>query len=190
MLSLKPIVVFLAAAVSAASSTHSQSAAAAATIEQVNRDVSNIDSNVRKLIRFAESYAGGLISGIPQLATLAGLSAALTGGVVDSAKLPRPIPLDDFVGLVRHVNRTLAVDNPRAVDALIRKKREFERAGIAPFIAPGFKLLLAGHEAFSQHVLVRTPPDAPPEVKAQGDGDVELISDALRKGIRAFQGHG
>ncbi|KAM4067249.1 hydrophobic surface binding protein A domain-containing protein [Hirsutella rhossiliensis] len=167
----KPLVLFLAA-VSAAPLEQSLSELAVATIKQVNQDVTNIDTNVKRLTRL--------------LAALSNVYLALAGGAIHSGQLPRPIPIKDLLGLVEHVNKTLAIDNPIAVNTLISKKKELEDAKVAGFLVPRLEMLLAGHEAFSNHILARVPADASPEIKAQGKAVVEVISDALRKVLRLF----
>lgn len=185
MVSFTPLVLLLAAA-SAAPSLEA-SPRALATIEQVNQDVDNIDTNVKHLTGLTRAYEGGILGATPQLAALSAVYLALAGGVVHSGLLPGTISAADAVGLVDHVNRTLAVDNPIAVDTLIAKRKQFQDAHVDGFIAPALELLLVGHESFSNNVLTRIPDDVSPELVAGGKAAVEVISDALRKGIKTFR---
>jgi hypothetical protein len=89
---------------------------------------------------------------------------------------------EDGIRLIDHVNRTLAIDNPIAVEVLESKKQLFDAAGTSPIIKGGLKLLLSDHLAFSNEVLER----APPSLLADGNAVVDVITNALQHGIETF----
>lgn len=159
----------------------------AVDIDKVKTDVANIDINVRQLNSVAIAYNGGFLGVAPLTASLSGVFAALEEGVHDSDRLPPTISIENAASLVIYVNQTLAINNPIAVQTFISKKTLFKNSPVGSFIAPALEHLLAGHESFSDHILTRIPDDAPAELVEQGKAVVEVISNALRKGIREFQ---
>lgn len=156
------------------------------SIPQVMQDVANIDCHVLTLTEQIRSYQGGLPAILPQVDTLSSVYEALQSGVENSGNLPKIITLEDAFNLVVQVNETLAIDNPVAIDALIEKKRLYKDAGVAGTLSPLLRSLLDGHEQFSQNIIDRLPPDTPPEAVDIGKQVVNVISEALRKGIKAF----
>lgn len=155
-------------------------------MSKVMQDVANIDCYVLTLTGQIRSYQGGLPGIIPQVDTLSSVYEALKSGVRNSGNLPSIITLEDAFNLVVQVNETLAIDNPAAIDALIEKKTVYKDAGVAGTLPVILQALLDGHEQFSQIIIDRLPPDTPPEAVNIGKQVVEVISEALRKGIKAF----
>lgn len=180
MPSIKKLIVFVAS-LSAANSCITES-----TMAQVMQDVTNIDNSVKILTSQIRDYQGGIEGVSAQLKSLSAVQKALDSGVSDSGLLPATISLTDAFNLVEQVNDTLAIDNPIAVDALISKRKQYKDAGVAPVIPSILQQLLAGHDAFSNHILERIPPGTSPEVIDLGKQVIQVISDALQRGIDAF----
>ncbi|KAI6806426.1 hypothetical protein KC367_g3429 [Hortaea werneckii] len=150
----------------------------------VYNDVTNIDESVQKLISATEAYQGGLLSQAPIAIDFVPTHLATRKGFYDSLLLPSTVSESDAHALVEHVNNTLAIDNPRAVDTLISKKPQIEKVGDEGIIKAGIQLLLSDHLSFSDEVLKRTPADVLP----QANDVVDVITVALRKGVDAFSG--
>lgn len=155
----------------------------AATVAQVLQDITNIDTGVRRLIRQTSAYDGGIIEVAPQLATLGAIYAALATGVAHSGSLPKSLTAIEADLIIKHVNNTLTIDNPIAVDTTISKKPQYEDAHVAWALGPSFEALLAGHSQFTINILNRIPE----EKVYEGAPVVEKITIALRKGIAAFE---
>ncbi|OAQ60570.1 hydrophobic surface binding protein A domain-containing protein [Pochonia chlamydosporia 170] len=93
-------------------------------------DITTIDTNVKKLTAKAKSYTGGLIWLVPQIPLALQAAVATANAGVHSSRMPKPLPVEDLLRLTEHVNKTLAVDNPIAVDTFIAKKALYEEAGL------------------------------------------------------------
>lgn len=179
LFSLKPVVVLFAAATGISAAP----ASALSIYDQCLQDVDNIDSNVKTLITQLKTYTGTVENTKGPFETLAKIYEALASGVAYSAFL---LPMSDEKALnfIQHVNSTLTVDNPIAIDLAIEKKPEFEKTGLDKLMAPALALLLAGHEAFTVQVGLRTPPQLIPT----GLSVTTPISKAISKGILAYGG--
>lgn len=176
MLSFKPVVLFLAAFSVAAPTGDS-------IFDKVMQDIDDIDSGVKTLIQQINAYEPGTQNVKEPVETMAEIYKALATGVVHSALLP-PLSSDQANKLIAHVNSTLTVDNPIAVDAAIAKIPAFKESGVYVLFAPALGLLEAGHEAFTVNVGLKTPPLLIPK----GLSVTSPISFALLKGIAAFSG--
>ncbi|TQS33169.1 hypothetical protein Golomagni_06495 [Golovinomyces magnicellulatus] len=159
LFSLKPVVVLLAAAtgISAAPSA----ASAFGTYDKCLQDVDGIDTNVKDLINELKTYTGTLENTKGPFETLAKIYTALASGVAHAAFL-LPMSEAQALNFIEHVNSTLTIDNPIAIDLAIKKRPEFQKTGLDKLMAPAFALLLAGHEAFTAQVGLRIPPQLIP----------------------------
>ncbi|KAK3182124.1 hypothetical protein K4F52_006493 [Lecanicillium sp. MT-2017a] len=157
---------------------------AASSMEQVIQSVSNINSNVEKLTEKVNAWDGGLISAAPQLLTLGLISKALDSGVYHTGHLHTLLTSKESTTLLDHVNATLYVSNPIAVDAVLKKMDKYEKIGTTGTIAASLKKLLDGHGKFSANIVIRLPE----EFLQRGVELSEHITLALRKGILAFGG--
>merc|ERR1712014_319061 len=138
----------------------------------------------KKLISATEAYQGGLLSQAPIAIDFVPTHLATRKGFYDSLLLPSTVSESDAQAVVEHVNNTLAIDNPRAVETLISKQPQIEDVGDEGIIKAGIQLLLSDHLSFSDEVLKRTPADVLP----QANEVVDVITVALRKGVDAFIG--
>jgi len=161
------------------------SAAAVVSSSQVDvviDDITALDQDVQSLTANVRAYNGGLIPQIPQLFGLTKVHLATRKGYYDATSLPSPLSETDATRLIEHVNQTLSIDNPIAVDVLISKKEFFDAAGTSPVIKEGLKILLDDHLDFSYEVLERAPADK----LADGNEVVDVITVALQRGIDTF----
>ena len=161
------------------------SAAAVVSASQVDvviNDITALDKDVQSLTANVRAYNGGLIPQIPQLFGLTQVHLATRKGYYDSKTLPSPLSETDATRLIQHVNETLSVDNPIAVEVLISKKEFFDKAGTSLVIKEGLKILLKDHLDFSYEVLERAPADQ----LAEGNEVVDVITNALQHGIATF----
>ena len=151
-------------------------------VDVVIDDITALDKDVQSLTAKVRAYNGGLIAQTPQLFGLTQVHLATRKGYHDSTSLPSPLSENDAARLIEHVNQTLSVDNPIAVQVLISKKELFDAAGTSPVIKEGLKVLLDDHLAFSNEVLERAPADQ----LAEGNEVVDVITNALQHGIATF----
>jgi hypothetical protein len=151
-------------------------------VDVVIDDITALDKDVQSLTAKVRAYNGGLIAQTPQLFGLTQVHLATRKGYYDSTSLPSPLSENDAARLIEHVNQTLSVDNPIAVQVLISKKELFDAAGTSPVIKEGLKVLLDDHLAFSNEVLERAPADQ----LAEGNEVVDVITNALQHGIATF----
>ncbi|KAF7893763.1 hypothetical protein EAF00_007277 [Botryotinia globosa] len=138
------------------------------TDTQLKNDITTLDNNVRALTSQTALYSGGLLPAAPLLGSLTAVYLSL---------------LQDAKSLIEHVNVTLAIDNPIAIDTLKGKKQLFNEQGLDGAIVAGLGLLLAGHEAFTNNMLRRLPEDQ----SADGQEVTQIITVALTDGIRYFE---
>lgn len=160
----------------------SATAVSASQVDVVIDDISALDQDVQSLTAKVRAFNGGLIPQVPQLFGLTQVHLATRKGYYSATALPRPLTEEDGLRLIEHVNKTLAIDNPIAVEVLESKKPLFDAAGTSPVIKGGLKLLLSDHLAFSNEVLER----APPSLLADGNAVVDVITNALQHGIETF----
>ncbi|TEY73117.1 hypothetical protein BOTCAL_0083g00300 [Botryotinia calthae] len=153
------------------------------TVTQVKNDITTLDINVQALTSQTALYNGGLLPAAPLLGSLTAVYLSLLQGVTDSALLPPSISESDAQSLNEHVNVTLAIDNPIAINTLKGKKALFKEQGLDGAIVAGLGLLLAGHEAFTNNVLQRLPEDQ----SADGQEVTQVITVALTDGIHYFE---
>lgn len=151
------------------------------------QDITDIDTNVRKLIKIAGAYHGGLVAFLPEIPFALQAAAATASGGLHSSLLPKTLPLDDLFRLAEHVNKTLAVDNPIVVEKFIEKKDQYERSGLRATVHSNLKLFLDLHLRFANNILDRVPDDAPADRIAVAKADIDAITVALQKGIMAFE---
>lgn len=170
MVSLKSLLLFSATAI-------------AATVPQVLTDITNLDNNVKSLISTTRAYTGGVVGANPQLFALIPVYTSLLKGVTDTGLLPSSLSVDEAYQIINHVNATLAVDNPIAVETLIGKRDLYEKAGLSQGIVAALGLLKLGHEAFTKNVVERIPDST----LADGTAVALVISNALQKGIDYFE---
>ncbi|KAM0722307.1 hypothetical protein Q7P37_001748 [Cladosporium fusiforme] len=156
--------------------------AAASQVDVVIDDVTALDQDVKDLTAGVRAYNGGLLAQSPLLLGLTKVHIATRTGYYDSKSLPRPLTETDATRLIDHVNATLAIDNPIAVEVLIGKKNLFEAAGTTVFIKGGLEILLDDHLKFSNEVLDR----APEGLEGDGQEVVDVITRALENGIKEF----
>ncbi|KAH9221036.1 hydrophobic surface binding protein A-domain-containing protein [Leptodontidium sp. 2 PMI_412] len=157
--------------------------ALAATVPQVITDITNLDNNVKSLISSTSAYNGGFISASPQLFALIPVYTSLLKGVTDTGLLPSSLTVSEAYEIINHVNATLAIDNPIAVDTLIGKRELYAKAGLSDAIVAALGLLKLGHEAFTKNVVERVPEST----LADGTAVALVISNALQKGIDYFE---
>lgn len=150
-------------------------------------DITDIDTNVRKLIEKAEAYNGGLAAFLPQIPFALQAAAATASGGVHSSLLPKTVPWDDLFQLADHVNKTLAVDNPIVVEKFIEKKDLYDQSGLRVPIHVTLKLFLDLHLRFANNLLDRVPDDAPADRVAVAKADIDAITVALQKGVKTFE---
>jgi hypothetical protein len=154
-----------------------------ASVDDVYNDITVLDQDVQALTSMVRGYQGGLIAQGPLLLQLTKVHIATRKGGYDASTLPTtPLSENDALRLIEHVNTTLSVDNPIAVDVLKSKKSLFEASGTVPFIKAGLQILLDDHLYFSNEVLERAPQD----LIAEANQVVDVISNALQGGIAAF----
>lgn len=154
-----------------------------ASVDDVYNDITVLDQDVQALTSMVRGYQGGLIAQGPLLLQLTKVHIATRKGGYDASTLPTtPLSENDALRLIEHVNTTLSVDNPIAVDVLKSKKPLFEASGTVPFIKAGLQILLDDHLYFSNEVLERAPQD----LIAEANQVVDVISNALQGGIAAF----
>lgn len=155
----------------------------AASVEDVYDDITSLDQDVQALTTMVRAYEGGLAGQAPLLLQLTRVHIATRKGGFDAATLPTtPLAESDAIKLIEHVNNTLSVDNPIAVNVLVSKKALFDKSGTDPFIKAGLQILLDDHLYFSNEVLERTPQD----LIAEANEVVDVISNALQQGIATF----
>jgi hypothetical protein len=160
----------------------SASVVSTSQVDLVIDDITALDKDVQSLTAKVRAYNGGLIAQTPQLFGLTQVHLATRKGYYDSTALPSPLSGNDAARLIEHVNNTLSIDNPIAVNVLISKKGLFDAAGTSPVIKEGLKVLLDDHLAFSNEVLERAPADQ----LAEGNEVVDVITNALQHGIATF----
>lgn len=160
----------------------SATAVSSSQVDVVIDDITALDKDVQSLTAKVRAYNGGLIPQVPQLFGLTEVHLATRKGYYSATSLPRPLTEEDGARLIEHVNETLAIDNPIAVQVLESKKPLFDAAGTSPVIKDGLKLLLSDHLAFSNEVLERSPAD----LLAEANAVVDVISNALQHGINTF----
>lgn len=160
----------------------SATAVSSSQVDVVIDDITALDKDVQSLTAKVRAYNGGLIAQTPQLFGLTQVHLATRKGYYSATTLPRPLTENDGARLIEHVNETLAIDNPIAVEVLESKKSLFDAAGTSPIIKGGLELLLSDHLAFSNEVLER----APPSQLADANAVVDVISNALQHGINTF----
>ena len=171
MVALKPLLLF------------STCALAATTVSQVLIDITNLDNNVKKLTTTTSAYTGGLIPATPQLFALIPVYTTLLKGVTDTRLLPSSLSVSEAYQIINHVNSTLAIDNPIAVDTLISKRELYAKSGLSDGIVAALGLLKLGHEAFTKNIVERVPEST----LADGTSVALVISNALQKGINYFE---
>lgn len=152
------------------------------TVDLVIADIIYLDNAVRQLIVSTQAYTGGVL--LVQGTDFTNVEGRLTKANTDVTLLPpQDLSVADTYRLVSVVSHTLAVDNPRAVDTLISKKALIEATPLqGGIVEAGLQSLLRGHLYFSNEALQRTPPSEMADVQEQ----VDIISNALQKGIDAF----
>lgn len=154
-----------------------------ASIDDVYNDITTLDGDVQTLTDMVRDFQGGLIAQAPLLLQLTKVHIATREGGYDASTLPTtPLSESDALRIIEHVNTTLAVDNPIAVNVLKSKKPLFDASGTDPFIKAGLQILLDDHLYFSNQVLERAPQD----LIAEANQVVDVISNALQGGIAAF----
>jgi len=164
-------------------------ALAATTVSQVRTDITNLDNTVNKLATTTSAYTGCLIPATPQLFALVPVYTTLLKGVTDTGLLPSSLSVSEAYQIINHVNSTLAIDNPIAVDTLISKRELYAKAGLSDGIVAALGLLKLGllklgllklgHEAFTKNVVERVPEST----LADGTSVALVISNALQRGI-------
>lgn len=155
---------------------------AGSQVDVVIDDITALDKDVQSLTANVRAYNGGLIPQVPQLFGLIEVHLATRKGYYDATGLPSKLSEDDASRLINHVNETLSVDNPIAVEVLISKKPYFDAAGTSAVIKEGLKVLLNDHLDFSYEVLERAPADR----LADGKEVVDVITVALQRGVATF----
>ena len=162
-----------------------RAAAAAVLSSQVNvvyNDITTIDKNVKKLTLATASYKGGAVGLVPVNIDFVPVYGATRKGYYDSLLLPSQLSESDAQRLIDHVNQTLSIDNPKAVNVLKSKKLLLQPKGLDPFIKTGLEALLSAHLSFSNEVAKRIPQDQQP----QGHEVINVITVALQDGITFF----
>ncbi|THW03930.1 hypothetical protein D6D26_03122 [Aureobasidium pullulans] len=155
----------------------------AASVDDVYNDITSLDQDVQDLTSMVRGYQGGLLAQGPLLLQLTKVHIATRKGGFDASTLPTTLLSEsDAMRLIDHVNTTLSVDNPIAVNVLKSKKALFDASGTDSFIKAGLQILLDDHLYFSNKILERTPQDS----IAEANEVVDVISNALQGGIAAF----
>ncbi|KAG9958089.1 hypothetical protein KCU61_g8610, partial [Aureobasidium melanogenum] len=161
----------------------SVSAVISASVDDVYNDITSLDQDVQTLTDMVRDFQGGLIAQGPLLLHLTKVHIATRKGGYDASTIPTtPLSESDALRIIEHVNTTLAVDNPIAVNVLKSKKPLFDASGSEPFIKAGLQILLDDHLYFSNEVLERAPQD----LITEANRVVDTISNALQGGIAAF----
>jgi hypothetical protein len=90
-----------------------------ASVDDVYNDITALDQDVQDLTSMVRGYQGGLIAQGPLLLQLTKVHIATRKGGYAASTLPTtPLSESDALRLIEHVNTTLSVDNPIAVDVL------------------------------------------------------------------------
>ncbi|PPJ54863.1 hypothetical protein CBER1_06051 [Cercospora berteroae] len=152
-------------------------------VDRVYNDVSTINRNVLELTETTQNYNGGLINQLPCIIDFNPVYLATRKGFYDSLLLPNPLTQSDAQRLIEHVNATLAVNNPKAVEAVKSKKVFFDEAGTSQVVKGGLELLLFAHLRFSNEVAKRVVDE---EQRKEGQAVIDVITVALEDGIAFF----
>lgn len=152
------------------------------TVQTVYDDITKIDNAVLELTNTTQAYNGGFIPQLPLAIDFVPVHLATRKGFYDSLLLPDTLTNADALLLIEHVNQTLSVDNPAAVNVLISKKSLFDAEDSTPLIKAGLQLLLSDHLSFSNEVAKRIPA----ELQADGQEVIDVITVALQDGVTTF----
>lgn len=151
-------------------------------VDTVYETVTKIDNAVIELTASTESYNGGFIPQLPLAIDFVPVHLATRKGFYDSLLLPNTLTTADASRLIEHVNQTLSVDNPAAVNVLKGKKDLFDAEHSTPLIKAALQLLLSDHLSFSNEVAKRVPA----ELVAEGQKVIDVITVALEDGVQTF----
>lgn len=157
-------------------------AAQNAQVNTVYDTVTKIDNAVLELTASTQAYNGGFIPQLPLAIDFVPVHLATRKGFYDSLLLPQTLTVSDAQRLIEHVNNTLSVDNPAAVNVLKGKKSLFDAEHSTPLIKAALQLLLSDHLAFSNEVAKRVPA----ELQEDGQKVIDVITIALEDGVETF----
>lgn len=157
-------------------------AAQTASVETVYNTITKIDNAVLNLTAATQAYQGGFVQQLPLAIDFVPVHLATREGFYDSLLLPQNLTDADALLLIEHVNKTLSVDNPKAVKVLESKKSLFDSELSTPLIKAGLQLLLSDHLSFSDEVAKRIPAG----LQADGQEVIDVITVALEDGVKTF----
>lgn len=150
-------------------------------------DITNIDNNIKELTAKVKDFNGGLFSAVQQIPLALEATVATASAGLHSAFLARPLPVDDLLRLADHVNKTLAVDSPLAMQALVSKEPVYEQIGLKGPIHLGLKAYLILYQQVAKNILDRVPAGAPKDRSEVLKSDMQMIMDAVRKAIKVYE---
>lgn len=150
-------------------------------------DITNIDNNIKELTEKVQDFNGGLFSAVQQLPLALEATVATASAGLHSAFLDSPLPVGDLLRLADHVNKTLAVDSPLAMQALVSKESVYEQIGLKGPVHLGLKAYLILFQQFAKNILDRVPAGAPKDPSEVLTSDLQIIMDAVRKAIKVYE---
>ncbi|KAI5358722.1 Putative Cell wall mannoprotein [Septoria linicola] len=119
-----------------------------AIAEDVNNDITGIDTAVRRLTAAVTAYQGGIQQASPIFAAALAVHEINRKGFADANAAPRFTSAQSKV-IVDNVNNSVGVSIPAGVEVIKAKKPLFDEAQISSLVKATIDLLKMDHETFS-----------------------------------------
>ncbi|KAF2212728.1 hypothetical protein CERZMDRAFT_97224 [Cercospora zeae-maydis SCOH1-5] len=150
-----------------------------ATAQEVNNDVTGIDTAVRQLTAAVEAYQGGIEESSPVFDAALAVHAINRKGFADANAAPRFTSEESRI-IVENVMNSVGVSIPAGVEVIKAKKPLFDEAQLSSLVKATIDLLKFDHETFSLAVGAKLSPDQiVPGAAAAGKIDLVLQGASL-----------
>ncbi|KAM3414870.1 hypothetical protein BST61_g10013 [Cercospora zeina] len=128
------------------------------TAQEVNNDITGIDTAVRQLTAAVEAYQGGIEESSPIFDAALAVHAINRKGFADANAAPRFTSEESRI-IVENVENSVGVSIPAGVEVIKAKKPLFDVAELSSLVKATIDLLKSDHETFSLAVGAKLSPD-------------------------------
>lgn len=151
------------------------------SVSQVSSDISNIDSQTKKLTSAINSYnGGGVANALPVQSDEQDLDKAIKSATTDAQNTPKANSADSkkILGQIK----TLIPDIESALTALKNKKSKFEADGLGKTVHDDLTTLKTDTDSFGSALLKIASSDA----QSEGKSDITKIDGDFNSAISDF----
>ncbi|GAB7366191.1 hypothetical protein MBLNU230_g7751t1 [Neophaeotheca triangularis] len=147
----------------------------------IQNSLETIDSDLRQLTSQVNGYNGGLFAALPIQSSESQLEDDIDAAT-STAQASNPLSASDSQAIIAYINDTLEPDIEATLDALVAKKSQFQRAGLAGTVRGDLNTLRGKTNDLGDALIDK----AAAETKASGQAALDTIDGDFAEAVAAY----